>query len=174
MAETRDGEDRITGAFEQLWPTVHGYALRLLNDSVEADDVAQEAFLRLLVLHRADRWPDTPMAWLSIVVRNLVVTRARRTQVARRRAPDLEQGGASRGGHRPLSDSDFLIDAGPAISKAFERLPAERRRAVLLSGAGYSAREISAEIGRTPDATRTLICRSRHVLRAALAGEMVS
>jgi len=168
MESIRDS-DRVSEAFEEHWPAVRAHALRLVRDPEIAEDLAQEAFVRLWAAERDDRWPDIPRAWLTVVVSNLATSGFRRTAVARRRREELGQveGGRVAATHA-VADAEFRADAREAVSTAIGRLPADRRQAVLMAGAGYSASEIGEEIGKTPAAVRTLLCRARQVMRSEL------
>ena len=156
-------------AFEDYWPAVRGQAMRLVHDEALADDLAQEAFVRLWIAAREDHWPEVPRAWLSVVVRNLATSGFRRTAVARRGADNLGRLRAGLDLGRAVENADFRADIQEALTVALARLPADRRRAILLAGSGYSATEIGRELGRTTEATRTLLCRSRQAIRSELA-----
>src|SRR6478672_3746546 len=59
------------------------------RDPAAAEDLAQEAFVRLVVEVRAGRTPDEPGAWLYRVARNLATSRGRRLSVAARNCDRL-------------------------------------------------------------------------------------
>jgi len=169
MNGTIGSSDRVSSAFGAHWSAVHAQAMRLVHDVELADDLAQEAFVRLWVADRAGRWPQVPRAWLSVVVTNLATSGFRRSAVARRQGEELGRRATSQAhSAHAVVDAEFRADAGEAVSAAFERLPDDRRRAVLMAGAGYSATEIGVEMGRTPAAIRTLLCRARHAMRTEL------
>lgn len=98
----------------QLWD----YARRLGLDAGRSEEVAQEAFARLLGLKLRDR-PQDPDAWLFRVAHNLAV--------------DVHRG--SRGGQlRPVQDPPDAPDEVErlAVWQAVERLPERQRAAVYL------------------------------------------
>ncbi|SLN45237.1 ECF RNA polymerase sigma factor SigW [Oceanibacterium hippocampi] len=106
-------------------PRIHALATRLLGDSHEAEDVSQEAFLRLWK-QAADWRPEARVGtWLYRVARNLCVDRMRRrgSEAAR---PGDDDGTLER-----------LADPAPD--------PAERYRQ------GELGREIDAALGRLPE-----------------------
>lgn len=76
---TADGLDART-LFEELYDSLHRYVYRLTGDGDAADDVAQEAFVRLLRV--APSMPKAPRPWLFRVATNLVRDRARRSDPA--------------------------------------------------------------------------------------------
>jgi RNA polymerase sigma factor (sigma-70 family) len=149
--------------------TTHGPALvrflrSLTRDEAAAEDLAQEAFLRLAREVAAGRTPDSAAAWLFRVGRNLATSRARRVSVAHRHAGSLPT---------PAADGapDALAIRGEqarAVRAAMAGLPDDHREALLLAAEGYRGPEIAARLHRTPLATRALLCRVRGRLRTQL------
>lgn len=65
----------------RLTPVVLGYAMRLLHDRAEAEDVAQEAMLRLWKIAPEWRQGEAKVTtWLYRVVTNLCTDRLRKTR----------------------------------------------------------------------------------------------
>ncbi len=60
------------------------FAQRIGRDPEGAEDLVQDAFLRLLVEVEAGRTPDNIGAWLHRVVTNAAISRARRAIVFRK------------------------------------------------------------------------------------------
>ena len=144
----------------------HAAALRtrltgVTRDVAAADDLVQEAFLRLLTEVAAGRQPVHLRAWLFRVGTNLAASRGRREGVATRRAHELLRREVA------SSPEDELLDREEArdVHGRLAALPPSARRALLLAAHGYTGAEIAAYIGRTPLATRSLICRARGRLR---------
>ncbi|MBI3746101.1 MAG: sigma-70 family RNA polymerase sigma factor [Chloroflexi bacterium] len=151
-------------------PSIYGAALRATRNPEQAEDVTQEAFIRLLTEARAGRYPDTVRAWLYRAVSNLVISRARRAQVARRMAPRLVDLGTP-----DQPDAVALRREGQAeLRLALTGLSSVERTALLLAASGASGVEVAAHIGRSHAATRALMCRARARLRepGALARPM--
>src|ERR1700729_3941328 len=69
--------ERVRGLFEQLHVPVFRYLLRKTRDSGRAEDITQEAFLRLFRHLREDRLLDNPKAWLLTVANNLAADATR-------------------------------------------------------------------------------------------------
>ena len=148
----------------------HGEALRLFlvrytRDASAAEDLAQEAFLRLLVESTAGRAPTNVRAWLFRVGVNLAASRARRQAVATRHAWALLSRSVA------PSPEEELIDREESrrLTDLLEGLAEHVRVALLLSAEGYSGAEIARTIGRSELATRSLLCRQRSRLRATAA-----
>jgi RNA polymerase sigma-70 factor (ECF subfamily) len=146
------------------------FAALRVRDVDAADDLVQDAFLRLAIEIDAGREPLNPRAWLFRVVHNLIVSNARRSLVARREAV--------------RSRYDEIDDRSPesvvltrerdrALGAALEVTPAEARIGLALAAHGYSGRQIARHLGRSEGSTRTLLCRARGQVRRELAGRDV-
>jgi RNA polymerase sigma-70 factor (ECF subfamily) len=137
------------------------YLTGITRDVAAAEDLTQDAFLRLTVEVAAGRVPDDLGAWLRTVAYNLAMSRGRRISVAGRHLVGL----ATRStGVSPEAMAIQNEDSRTVIA-ALEVLPQAHRRAVLLASCGVDGPEIARAIGRTQGATRTLLCRARARLR---------
>ena len=143
----------------------YAVAMRATRDPELAEDVTQEAFIRLLTEARAGRYPDSPGAWLYRAVTNLVISRARRAQVARRLAPRLADLGS------PDQPDAVAVrhESQDELRRALAGLSSDERTALLLAAGGASGLEIAAHLGRSHGATRALLCRARTRLRSRAA-----
>jgi RNA polymerase sigma-70 factor (ECF subfamily) len=153
-------------------PRALGYAARLLGgDRAEAEDVAQEAMLRLWRQAPAWREGEAQLStWLYRVVTNLCTDRIR----AR----------ARRGGGVDLDDAPEVADDRPvgplplieadrmaALSAALAALPERQRQAVVLRHIeGLSNPEIAGIMDIGVEAVESLTARGKRALAAALAG----
>jgi RNA polymerase sigma-70 factor (ECF subfamily) len=156
-------------AFERHWESIVRHAARLVRDRAHAEDLAQEAFVRLWRAGRAGRWPDRPERWLSTVVTNLAISGFRQRSTATRRTLDLARQEAARHSFAedPSEAATNREDVAMAV-RAMDDLTTDSRDAVVLAGAGYSAREIGDRIGRSPGAVRVLVSRGRQRIRTAV------
>lgn len=147
-------------------PRILGLATRMLRDSGEAEDVAQEAFVR--VWRYASAWQpgrarfDT---WLHTVVLNLCRDRLRRRrEVTGDAMPDLAD---------PTPDAEAgLIEAerGDAVAAAIASLPERQREAILLVHyQDLSGADAAAVLGISVEALESLLARGRRTLRSRLA-----
>ncbi|TAK02439.1 MAG: RNA polymerase sigma factor [Chloroflexota bacterium] len=136
----------------------------LTRNADVAEDLAQEAFLRFAREVEAGRTPHDPPAWLHRVAANLVASRGRHLTVVDRRAGDLPRPDA------PASPEALAVEAEltTALRSVLDRLSPDHRGALLLAAQGYHGPEIAASIGRSPGATRTLLCRARSTVRGQL------
>ena len=144
------------------------YARRVLGDrSDTAEDVVQEAFLRLLSLAASDEAPTSARPWLFRVVRNLAIDERR--SVARRADPVADTailGAAS------LDDTAGLVEDREELADAFRdiaALPPRERKALEMDQAGIGAQAIATELGTTPNAVHQALFRARKRLRSGRA-----
>jgi RNA polymerase sigma-70 factor (ECF subfamily) len=149
----------------RLLPRALRHAARVLGDRDEAEDVAQEAMLRLW--RAAGDWdangPARPATWLHRVVANLAVDRLRRA--GRSVGLDPETPDASPGAEARLVASDRIA----ALDAALALLPERQRQAVVLRHIeGLSNPEIAEILGVGIEAVESLTARGKRALKAAL------
>ncbi len=155
----------ISTAYRDHAAAIHGTALRSTRDPEAAADVTAEAFLRLVVEAQAGRFPDNVGGWLYRTSANLVISRGRRMSVARRFAPRLVR-------HDGPAEPDavtLMNERHHELSAALASLAVAERVALLMAANGATGAEIAGHLGRSYGATRTLLCRARLHLRAAVA-----
>ncbi len=138
---------------------------RRTRDRDVAVDLAQEAFLRLTSVVASGRAPHVPAAWLYRVGINLAASHGRRIATATRYAGHVPPTGPVVAPDEAAIESE----AGLALRRGLAQLSQPERRAVVLAARGYSPSEIAPLVGRSPAATRTMLCRARAKLRANLA-----
>ena len=153
----------------RLVPRILGYAARLLADRAEAEDVAQEAMLRLWRIAPDWRQGEAKVAtWLYRVVTNLCTDRLRVRQ--RRKSttlddvPDIDDG-------RPAADAQMIdADRMAALNAALASLPDRQREAVVLRHIeGFTNPEIAAVMDCPVTTVKALINRAYSSLRKSLA-----
>jgi RNA polymerase sigma-70 factor (ECF subfamily) len=139
-------------------------AVAMTHDQALAEDLVQEAFVRLAIEVQAGRVPDNIGAWLHRVVANLVASGGRHAAVVDRKLGDLP-----RPDHEPSPEA-ASIDAEEAVAvrRALSSLGPIDRGALVMVAQGYRGPEIARRLGRTQGATRTLLCRARSKLRGQL------
>jgi RNA polymerase sigma-70 factor (ECF subfamily) len=152
---------------ERLAPRVLRLARRLLQDEAEAEDVTQEAMLRLWRI--APKWQAggaQPSTWLHRVAVNLATDRLRRRRSVALDAieePDDPSPGAVEG----LMTSDRM----QALDAALAQLPERQRAAVVLRHLeGLSNPDIAASLGIGVEAVESLTARGKRRLAQLLAG----
>jgi len=136
----------------------------MTRDPAAAEDIVGEAFLRLARGLAAGRRPDSPAAWVAQVARNLAISRARRASTAAKYATRLVDRGA---GDDPAIAA-LASERSAAVQTVLATLTPAERMAVVLASQGVRGPEIADRIGRTPLATRALLCRARRRMRPLL------
>ncbi len=149
---------------EELRPRAFAVAYRMLGSVSEAEDIVQEALLRLhLSLQQGERI-ESPRAYLSTVVTRLCIDQLRSARVRRESyvgewlpEPLVEDGRSAPADHAELADSLSL-----AFLVLLESLTPEQRAAFVLREVfDYPYAEIAAIIGTREDNTRQLVARAR-------------
>jgi RNA polymerase sigma-70 factor, ECF subfamily len=143
-----------------------GVAYRMLGSVSEAEDVAQEALLRLT---RLEGSIDEPAAWMTTVVTRLSINvlksaRARRESYIGPWLPEplVEDPAAGPASRAELADSLSL-----ALLVLLERLtPVERAAYLLREVFGYEYAQIAAILERSEVSSRQLVTRARKHLEA--------
>lgn len=163
----------VEDAFEAERPRLLAVAARVLGDPVEAEDVVQQAWLRLAATQvEIDNLP----AWLTTVTTRLCLDRLRR------RIPLVEPGafvveGAAWSGGLPGPSSHasspdpaervaLAETVGVALHVVLDRLtPGERVAFVLYDSFGFDFATVAAVLETTPVAARKLASRARAKVR---------
>jgi RNA polymerase sigma-70 factor (ECF subfamily) len=157
----------IVAAYDSNERDLFTFTLAVTRDPGAAEDLVQEAFLRLIREAHAGRFPDNVRAWLYRVVVNLARSRARRRIVADRWRGFF----VNRDVARSPEDEFVVRERGAALQQALAALSVEARAAFLLASDGHSGHEVAALIGRSEGATRTLLWRARRELRQRMGSE---
>lgn len=143
--------------------TVHGIALARVGRD-DADDVAQEVFVRVHRAIGALRDPDAFPGWICRLARNAAEDHAR----AAKRRPSPAVLRDDRAAPAPPSDDELRERALAALA----RLPVAYRETLLLRLAeGLTGPEIAARTGLTPESVRVNLCRGMALLRPLLREE---
>ncbi|MAS92524.1 MAG: RNA polymerase subunit sigma-24 [Verrucomicrobiales bacterium] len=164
-------------AFQLLVEThqgaVIGTVAKMLGSPTEAEDIAQQVFLRI--------WKSAPRykpqakftTWLFTITRNLVFNEVRRRQ--RKPTVSVEEREEERhtvveDTHGTSPDENFLqSELEEAINKAIQELPEKQRTAVILRRyEEMPYEEIAKVISMSVPAVKSLLFRARTQLKEAL------
>ena len=154
-------------SFEEVFADYFEPVLRALylltSDPIEAEDLAQEAFVK--IYEKRDRLSSTGnvAGYVYRTAVNVHRSRLRRVRGAARRLGVL---------HPPdLGDGLDAIDDRDALRRALAELSrGEREALVLVEWIGMSDQEAGEVLGASPGAVRTRISRARSHLRPVLGG----
>jgi RNA polymerase sigma-70 factor (ECF subfamily) len=164
MARAAQGDERALRVLaERHAGRALGLARRILGNEAMAEDIVQDAFLRVWI--NAPRWrPQAQFrTWLYRIVVNLCLN-------AKRRAPDLPLAAA---GHAadPVPSADAQLEARERdrrLAAAVEALPERQRAAIVLTyQEGLGNAEVADVLDTSISGVETLLVRARRALRAA-------
>ena len=150
---------------ERLTSKVFAQAYHMLRNRADAEDVTQEAFVRLWRI--APDWKQDQAkvtTWLYRVVANLCTNRLRKLRTSPLdEAPEPEDPGPSAG--RRLQDQTRV----DALYRALDDLPDRQRQAVSMRHLdGLKNPEIASEMQLSVEAVESLISRGKQKLKALL------
>lgn len=156
---------------DRLLPGALRYGARVLGDRAEAEDVAQEAMLRLWRVARDWRQGEAqPKTWLYRVVANLCTDRLRARQ--RRAAVHIDDVAEPEDPGPSVVASLMETDRMAALDLALQLLPDRQRQAVVLRHIdGLANPEIAQILGIGVEAVESLTARGKRSLQAVLAGQ---
>ncbi len=164
MEAARRDPRRFEPLYRKYVGQVYSFAVYELHDHHAAEDVTEQVFLRALAAlprfeERGDGEASTFRVWLFQIARNALANehrhRARHPQAPLDAALELPAPGAD-----PALRSAER-DAAARAWRAIERLPGDRRRALVLRFVEeMTTREIAGVMGRSEGAVRVLIHRA--------------
>jgi RNA polymerase sigma-70 factor (ECF subfamily) len=150
--------------FRQLFPVIRAKCARILGDSREAEDVAQETFLRLCQTAMRDPDPRARLAWVYRTSNHLAVDRWRRQRSSPEVSMDMEaHDGDGNGASAAMPDG--VVTARRALRAVLERVPADELEVAVLSRIDrLTHAEIAEVTGRSERTVRRMLERVDHRL----------
>lgn len=160
-----------------LTPSAYGLALQLLRRDEDAEDVVQDAFLRLWRSHPS----DTHGATLSTYFNTIVINRCRSRWATHREDAtdpdaltelhDAQQADPTTAHHAEPSLEADANSHGQALAEGLARLPVRQRMAVVMwAYADATAPDIARALDIDPNAAHQLLHRAKQTLRMHLRG----
>jgi RNA polymerase sigma factor (sigma-70 family) len=157
-------------SFERLYrrhaADVYRYALAMLRNPADAEDVTQTTFLNAYRAYQGGERPRAAQNWLITIAHNVCRQRFRQQQ---RRVQEVSFDESSAGAHAPDEDVPRAAD----LQRALGNLGFNQRAALVMRELeGRSYREIGEVLGLSTSAVETLIFRARRALREQLEGSL--
>jgi RNA polymerase sigma-70 factor (ECF subfamily) len=147
--------------FEREYPRLARALYLVAGDPVEAEDLAQEAMVRVYERWEHVRNTDSPAGYLYRTALNLHRSRLRRLAVRTRRAIGLRP--------EPPADPAVEAEVRDEVDRALAALPDGQREAVVLvEWVGLSAEEAGRVLGIEAVSVRVRLSRARATLRTAM------
>jgi RNA polymerase sigma-70 factor, ECF subfamily len=167
-AELTLDPQRFAAVYQESLPAIYGYFLHRCGGRVSAaEDLTQETFVAAVAELRRGTRVQRPLPWLYGIARHKLLDHYRRNdRDARRLAPDA-----------PVDPRDTALDDEWPRARAIEALariaPSQRAALVLRHMDGLSVPEVATELGRSVEATESLLSRGRESFRRAFREAVV-
>ena len=131
--------------YQQTSGVVYGFAMSILRNKHDAEDVMHDAFIKIYSSAVTYRPSGNPMAWILTIVRNLCLNKIRAGKVCEDLSEYYDLAGSS-------NDNETMLDR-MVLETAMSVLDAEERQIVILHAmTGFRHREI-AEVLDLPTGT---------------------
>jgi len=174
--------DRFPESYDDagLTPVIHTVRPRLIlylqgivRDPDEAEDLAEEAFLRLLIRKPVFPTETALKAWLCKVGRNLAVSHLRKEKHLVRRGddPETEDSSGWEGWAESAEERFLQEETERELKAALRKLSPGYREILWLSAEGLPNEEIAAVTKKTRRQVENILYRARRQLRAAMQEE---
>lgn len=148
--------------YKELSPELRRYACAACHNAAEAEDVAQEVFLRALQTGDIflDLGPSQQRAWLYRAMKNLLCDRYRRGRLEDAYLDTrVEESAAYEERGIQEAENRLFLAALPPEDRALFHLRYEE---------GYTAPELAEMLGIPSGTVRARLCRMRKVLKSML------
>jgi len=140
-------EQALSELYTLYFPRVYRYILARTGNSYDAEDLAEEVFMRVLEAIQRFQWREAPFsAWLFRIAHNAVISQ-RRKDGARGRSAPLSEGLAldSQGPDEMVETQLTILE----VRRAAEKLPEAQRQVIALRfGAGLSVAETARAMNK--------------------------
>ena len=165
LRRINDGDTAATRILvDQYLDKIVNYSTRMLNDRSEAEDVAQEAFLRLW--QNLDKWrAEAPVIhWLHRVTYNLCIDRLRKKKLV-----NIDDVAEPEDPFENPARSLHQAQVSTMVNRAIQKLPERQRAAIVFTHQeGLSNIETAQIMEISVEAVESLLSRGRGGLRSLL------
>ena len=165
-------------AFEYLYKAhcrhVYSVCLRMIKNPTEAEDLTQQAFLRLFRKIGTFRGESGFSTWLHRVTVNIVLMYLRRKKPTEILFEDLDRPGSDEGPREHGSNDTSMLGAIDRLNlmRAIRKLPSGyKQRFLLYDVFGYEHSEIARLLGCSIGCSKSQLHKARKRLRRLLQGE---
>jgi RNA polymerase sigma-70 factor (ECF subfamily) len=156
----------VSDLYGELRPRAFAIAYRMLGSVSEAEDVVQEAFLRMYQTLQRDEQINSPRAYIATLATRLAIDQLRSARTRRERyvgewlpEPLVTE-------PTPAETAETADSLSLAFLVLLESLSPQQRAALLLREVfEYPYAEVAEIIGTDVDSTRHLVARARNLVR---------
>ena len=156
---------------ERYWNMVIALALSKVSDAAEAEDIAQESFLKAYSQLAGLRDPSRLAGWLSKITIQQCSDSLRKT-VRNKKALGCKIGSIERLNEQPAMASNPGLTQNQVhfVRQTVRRLPEKFRTLIIMRFVvGLSAVKIAEQLGKSPGTVRVTLHRAYKLLRKDLA-----
>jgi len=167
-------EDSFRAEALRWLPNVARYARLLTRNQADADDLAQETYLRAFQSWATFRPGSDCRKWLFTICRNLYLNdRRRANRIVGMDDPEAEVGRVSElywsAVESGLGDLFDRIDVGPALDRGLRAMPSEYREVVVLVDIeSYAYADAAKALGIPIGTVRSRLFRARRLLQEVM------
>lgn len=151
---------------------VYRICLRMVRNPSDAEDLAQETFLRVINKIHTFRGDSQFSTWLYRVTKNVALMQLRKPKLATMDfddARDLDEFIESVNRARGTPEAESHATDGVLLEAAIQQLPSGYGKVLVLHDVlGYRHAEISKMTGITANNSKSRLCRARRMLRGVL------
>jgi len=157
----RENLEQYADIFKRYYATVLGYLRRRLTDAEEAEDIAQNVFIKAMNgLSRYQTRNASYKTFLLRIAHNELLNQYRRKSVEQRWIAEL---------WTPPDASMRKVETQDALERAMDKLgTADRDTLKLFYGEGRTVADIAVRLGKSENAVKLMLSRSRKRLRGEL------
>ena len=167
--------DGDTGSFgvlvDKYWKIAIALAMSKMNEPNEAEDVAQESFVKAFVHLHHLREPSRFAGWLAKIVNQQCIDRLRKSS-------RFKTAATNNGDVNNVADCVVAVSQNPGLSKqqirfvrkTIKKLPEKFRKVIIMRFVGnYSASQIAKKLGKRHSTIRVHLHRAYKILREELS-----
>ena len=158
-----DPNAEVAALYARTWPRLIGVLVSIGGSRADAEEVAQDAYVKLLGRWSSVRRYDDPEAWVRAVAVRTLISRLRRQLVAAKASAKLL------GGTGEVREPDGeALDVAAALARI---TPAQRAVVVLHHVMDLPIEQIADELQLPPGTVKSRLARARLALAPLLAVE---
>lgn len=163
------GEESFEAIFTRYYPLVYQLAFRCTGRGDEADDIAQEVFLRFYRVPPQATSEGERRAWLCRVATNLSLNalraHQRRTHHEERAAGETQLESGAGASQASPEQQVLALEQAALVREVLAELPERQQTYLLLRSIGLSYAEIAQATGVAPASVGSLLARAEREFR---------